>query len=94
MSQGAERQQFTKEFKDDAVRLVLEQGYNCREADFPGEKQTYGSRRVVRELEKAGYNVARYQVRSLMRRLGLRAKTPRRYKVTTGSNHRILVYCR
>jgi putative transposase len=61
---------------------------------FQASKQTYGSRRVVRELEKAGYNVGRYQVRSLIRRLGLRAKTPRRYKVTTDSNHRILVYCR
>jgi len=29
---GGKRQRYTKEFKEDAVRLVLEQGYNCREA--------------------------------------------------------------
>lgn len=55
---------------------------------FQASKQTYGSRRMVKELEKAGYNVGRYRVRSLMRRLALRAKTPRRYKVTTDSNHK------
>jgi transposase len=32
MSEGGKRQRYTKEFKEDAVRLVLEQGYNCREA--------------------------------------------------------------
>ena len=32
MSESGKRQQFTKEYKDDAVRLVLEQRYNCREA--------------------------------------------------------------
>ena len=55
---------------------------------FQGSKQTYGSRRVVKELEKDGYDVGRYRVRRLMRKLGLRAKTPRRYKVTTDSNHK------
>ena len=32
MNESGKRQRFTKEFKEDAVRLVLEQGYNCREA--------------------------------------------------------------
>jgi transposase len=32
MSEGGKRQRYTKEFKEDAFRLVLEQGYNCREA--------------------------------------------------------------
>ncbi len=32
MSESGKRQRYTKEFKEDAVRLVLEQGYNCREA--------------------------------------------------------------
>ena len=31
MRDSGKRQRFTKEFKEDAVRLVLEQGYNCIE---------------------------------------------------------------
>ena len=54
---------------------------------FNASKKTYGSRRIVRTLEAKGYNIGRYRVRSLMRKLKLRAKTPRRYRVTTDSNH-------
>ena len=54
---------------------------------FDLSKRTYGSRRLVRDLEKVGYDIGRYRVRGLMRKLGLKAKTPRRYKVTTDSNH-------
>jgi transposase InsO family protein len=55
---------------------------------FQISKGTYRSRRMVKGLEQAGYDVGRYRVRSLMRRLGLKAKTPRRYRVTTDSNHK------
>lgn len=54
---------------------------------FKMSKETYGSRRMVKELESKGRHIGRYRVRSLMRKLELRAKTPRRYKVTTDSNH-------
>jgi len=54
---------------------------------FNASKATYGSRRIVEKLNSQGHNVGRYRVRSLMRKLKLRAKTPRRYKVTTNSNH-------
>lgn len=54
---------------------------------FKASKETYGSRRMVKELETKGHHVGRYRVRRLMRKLELRAKTPRRYKVTTDSNH-------
>ena len=54
---------------------------------FNASKATYGSRRIVEKLKSQGHNVGRYRVRSLMRKLKLRAKTPRRYKVTTNSNH-------
>ena len=55
---------------------------------FQASKQTYGSRRVVGELQNSGYRVGRYRARTLMRKLALKAKTPRRYKVTTDSNHK------
>jgi len=54
---------------------------------FNESKKTYGSRRIVRVLKAKGYNIGRYRVRSLMHKLELRAKTPRRYRVTTDSNH-------
>lgn len=54
---------------------------------FKESKATYGSRRMVRELEKKGCHISRYRVRKLMKKLNLRAKTPKRYKVTTDSNH-------
>lgn len=31
MSNGGTRQRFTQQFKDDAVRLVIEHGYSCEE---------------------------------------------------------------
>jgi len=58
---------------------------------FNKSKETYGSRRMVKELESKGHQVGRYRVRRLMRKLKLRAKTPRRYKVTTDSNHSFCV---
>jgi len=58
---------------------------------FNESKKTYGSRRIVRDLKSKGYNMGRYRVRSLMRKLELKAKTPKRYRVTTDSNHSYLV---
>ena len=54
---------------------------------FDVSKASYGSRRMVKALKFKGYNVGRYRVRRLMHKLKLKAKTPKRYKVTTDSNH-------
>ena len=54
---------------------------------FNESKGTYGSRRMVKKLKSEGYDVGRYRIRNLMRKLKLKAKTPKRYKVTTDSNH-------
>ena len=40
------------------------------------------------ELKMDGYVMGRYRVRSLMRKLGLKAKTPGRYKATADSSHK------
>ena len=55
---------------------------------FTASRKTYGSRRVLKQLKSEGYTIGRYRVRSLMRKLGLKARTPKRYKVTTDSNHK------
>jgi putative transposase len=70
--------------KNDFDQIVLE---NLMRSIFGASKATYGSRRMVKALKSKEYNVGRYRVRKLMRKLNLRAKTPKRYKVTTDSNH-------
>lgn len=54
---------------------------------FNDHKQTYGYRRLSHALGKVGMKSGYYQVRHLMARLGLKARYPKRFKVTTDSNH-------
>ena len=54
---------------------------------FKQTRGSYGSRRMMHKLKAEGYQIGRYKVRRLMRQLGLKAKAPRRYKVTTDSRH-------
>lgn len=54
---------------------------------FGGFKQIYGARRLADELRKAGFNVGRYKVAALMKRLGLQVRYPKKFKVTTDSHH-------
>lgn len=54
---------------------------------FKASKKTYGSRRMLVPLREEGYTIGRYRVRRLMRKLNLKARTPKRFKATTDSNH-------
>jgi putative transposase len=56
-------------------------------AIFKEHRSQYGSRRVLKQLKDEGHQIGRYKVRRLMRELGLKAKSPKRYKVTTDSRH-------
>jgi len=56
-------------------------------AIFKKSKRTYGSRRIVKALKAEGFNISRYRIRKLMRKLNLKAKTPKRYRITTDSKH-------
>lgn len=47
----------------------------------------YGSRRMTTELQEDGESVGRRRTQKLMRRFGLQGKAPRRFRVTTDSNH-------
>lgn len=55
---------------------------------FDKSKNTYGSRRLVKALNKAGYQVGRFKVKNIMNQLQLKVRYPKRFKVTTDSNHR------
>ncbi len=54
---------------------------------FELNKKVYGARRMSDALKKAGINAGRYKVGGLMVRLGLEVRYPKRFKVTTDSDH-------
>ena len=60
---------------------------NRIKAIFKEHRGQYGSRRIQRQLKNEGHQIGRYKVRRLMQELGLKAKAPKRYKVTTDSRH-------
>jgi transposase InsO family protein len=52
-----------------------------------GSRRIYGSPRVFRSLKELGVRVGEKRVARLMRETGLRARTSRRFRVTTNSEH-------
>jgi len=56
-------------------------------ASHERSRQTYGTRRIQRDLADAGERVSRARIGRLMRRQGLEAKARRRFKATTDSRH-------
>ncbi len=54
---------------------------------FAESKHSYGSRRLSDALKKADFSVGRYKARRIMAALNLKARYPKRFKVTTDSNH-------
>jgi putative transposase len=54
---------------------------------FYQSRASYGSRRIVKQLQAEGHDIGRYKVRRIMHQMELRAKTPRRFKLTTDSRH-------
>ncbi|WNB74602.1 IS3 family transposase [Methylomonas koyamae] len=54
---------------------------------FNDNKQSFGSRRLADRLQKQGFAVGRFKTRRIMRDLKLKVRYPKRFKVTTDSNH-------
>jgi transposase InsO family protein len=54
---------------------------------FVDNKQSFASRRLADRLQKQGFAVGRYKTRRIMRDLKLQVRYPKRFKVTTDSNH-------
>ena len=54
---------------------------------FEDSRRTYGSRRLSRELKEAGFAAGRHRTRSVMAKLKLQPRYPKRFRVTTDSHH-------
>lgn len=55
---------------------------------FHDSKRSYGSRRIRKALLNQSIQVGRFKVRTVMKKLGLRPRVSKKYKVTTSSNHK------
>jgi transposase InsO family protein len=66
--------------KDQSLLVEIEKSYKA-------SRRSYGSPRVFKDLKDLGRKVSEKRVARLMRESGLRAKTARRFKVTTNSEH-------
>ena len=58
---------------------------------FAASRESLGSRTLMKNLRKEGFEIGRDRTRRLMKRLNLKVKQKRRYKITTNSNHRLPV---
>jgi transposase InsO family protein len=59
---------------------------------FNGFKQRYGSPKVAAKLREEGWKVATKTVARLMKMMGLRSRTMKKYKATTNSKHTLPVF--
>lgn len=59
---------------------------------FKNSRETYGSRRIRRELKKLRRRCTLRRIRRLMRKLGLLPKRRRKFRITTDSRHGYNVY--
>jgi transposase InsO family protein len=60
-------------------------------AVYHRSKQRYGSPRITAELKEEGFSCSRNRVARLMRKQGITAKTGKRFRVLTNSNHKLPV---
>lgn len=55
--------------------------------EFDKSRQTYGPRRLAKELKKNGQRIGRRRVEEIMRENNIVPKTVKKFKATTNSNH-------
>lgn len=58
---------------------------------FNESRQSLGSRQLMKQLRKEGFEIGRYRVRMLMKKLGLVVKRKKRFVLTTDSDHTLPV---
>jgi putative transposase len=58
---------------------------------YDQKKQRYGSPRITAELRDEGFSCSKNRIARLMRKQGITARTKKRFRVTTNSNHNLPV---
>ncbi len=58
---------------------------------FVESRQSLGSRQMMKQLRKEGFEIGRYRTRKLMKQLGLVVRQKKRFVLTTDSKHRLSV---
>ncbi len=77
-----------RKVSDDPVKTRAREQLEAKVCElFELNKKVYGARRMSDALKKAGINAGRYKAGGLMVRLGLEVRYPKRFKVTTDSDH-------
>lgn len=72
------------------ARLITAEGlklYRRLKQLFADSRESLGSRGLMKQLRKEGFNIGRQRVRVLMKRFGLKVVQRRAYKVTTQRKH-------
>lgn len=55
--------------------------------EFEKSNQIYGSPRIAKKLKEKNHNVSRSYIARIMKRLNIKSKTRKKFKVTTDSSH-------
>lgn len=58
-------------------------------AEFERSRKNYGSPRIKLELDSRGMPIGKHRAARLMREAGIKARKPRKFKVTTDSSHKM-----
>ena len=73
---------------EDTDKKILQKQLEAKAIElFEENKDVYGPRRLSEALIKEAIQVGRYKARPLMKKLGLKPRYPKRFKVTTDSGH-------
>ena len=73
---------------EDTDKKILQKQLEAKAIElFEENKNVYGSRRLSEAFIKEDIQVGRYKARQLMKKLGLKPRYPKRFKVTTDSDH-------
>jgi putative transposase len=75
-----------REGKNNSEKLKLSRAI---EDIHRSSRGTYGSPRILAQLKALGFKVSKSRVERLMRELGVRAKTKKKFRITTDSKHNL-----
>jgi len=87
---GVSRSAYYDWHKQGATVIDSETWHLCQrvKALFVESRQSLGNRQMMQQLRKEGFEIGRYRVRGLMKKLNLVVKRKKRFVLTTDSTHK------